>query len=107
MLNVPDGVYRLHNDQDLNLVADLTTGGPGPIDGITGWNAHNDKARWSIKNVGQGEDSDNLKFTIESVGAPGIYAYAEPKQGAPVVGSPHASESPIVWTLFRGWCALD
>jgi len=42
---IPDGVYKLHNDQDLNQVVDLITGGPGPINGITYWNAHNDKVR--------------------------------------------------------------
>jgi len=90
---IPDGVYKLHNDQDLNQVADLITGGPGPINGITHWNAHNDKVRVVlcrglplmrltrsvvVKNVGKG--TDNNGFTIESVNAPGIYAYAEQKE---------------------------
>ena len=44
---IPDGVYKIHNVKysDPSQVADLVTGGPGPIDGITDWNAHNDKVR--------------------------------------------------------------
>ncbi|KAI9570805.1 hypothetical protein HD554DRAFT_2169944 [Boletus coccyginus] len=90
---VPDGTYKIFNVQFSTQVADLVTGGPGPIDGITDQNAHNDK--WKVKNTYQGTDSNEI--TIESVKSPGTYAYADQAQGAPVFGSSNA----IKWTVVR------
>ncbi|KAI9570808.1 hypothetical protein HD554DRAFT_2037270 [Boletus coccyginus] len=93
---INDGVYKIFNVQYATQVADLVTGGPGPIDGITDWNAHNDK--WIVKNLYQGEDSNQI--TLESAQAPpGIYAYADQAQGAPVIGSPN--QPPIIWTVVK------
>jgi len=44
---IPDGQYKIHNVEFPNppQVADLVNGGPGPIDGRTDYQAHNDKVR--------------------------------------------------------------
>ncbi|KAI9457495.1 hypothetical protein HD554DRAFT_2177651 [Boletus coccyginus] len=102
---VPNGTYKILSvkysppnvDKPDEQVADLIHNGPGPIAGRPDSQVHNDQ--WRITNKYDLPTSNSV--LIESVRTPGIYAYANPGDGAPVLGEPAGSTEAIIWTLVN------
>ncbi|KAH0834223.1 hypothetical protein J3R83DRAFT_11536 [Lanmaoa asiatica] len=89
---IPDGVYKFLNVEFPIFAADLIHGNPlGTVSGYT----NNDASRnnkWKIVNIG----STGNEITIESVAAPGYFAYAFTKlSGDPITGF----SDPMVWNV--------